>query len=70
MQEFGDCFYGNGVQVGAYARLYLGYHYKQIGKDKEAQALFDEIRQNYPDAVNHKGKSLLGMMPASVGEEG
>lgn len=63
MQEFGDCFYGNGVQVGAYARLYLGYHYKQIGKDKEAQALFDDIRQNYPDAVNHKGKSLLDMMP-------
>jgi hypothetical protein len=63
IKDFGDCYYGNGVQVGAYARLYLAYHYKKIGKDKEAQLLFDEIRNNYPDAVNHKGKPLIEMLP-------
>jgi TolA-binding protein len=63
IKEFGDCYYGNGVQVGAYARLYLGYYYKEKGKEKEAAALFDEIRKDYPDAVNHKGKRLAELLP-------
>jgi TolA-binding protein len=63
IKDFGDCYYGNGVQVGAYARLYLGYYYKEKGMEKEAKALFDEIRKNYPDAVNHKGKRLVDNLP-------
>lgn len=63
IKDFGDCYYGNGVQVGAYARFYLAYYYKEAGKDKEAKVLFDEIRKDYPDAVNHKGKLLIEMLP-------
>ena len=63
IKDFGDCFYGSGVQVGAYARLHLGYYYKEKGMAKEAQALFDEIRKNYPEAVNHKGKRLVDILP-------
>ena len=63
MKDFNDCYYGSGVQVGAYARLYLAYYYKELGKEKESKALFDEIRNNYPDAVNHKGKLLINMLP-------
>ena len=63
IRDFGDCYYGSGVQVGAYARLYLAYYYKELGKEKEAKALFDEIRKDFPDAVNHKGKPLAGMLP-------
>ncbi len=63
IKDFGDCYYGNGVQVGAYARFYLAYYYKEAGKEKEAKALFDEIRKDYPDAVNHKGKLLIDMLP-------
>lgn len=63
IKDFGDCYYGSGVQVGAYARLYLAYYYKEIGKEKEAKTLFDEIRRNFPDAVNHKGKLLVNMLP-------
>ena len=61
--DFGDCYYGSGVQVGAYARPYLAYYYKEIGKEKESKVLFDEIRKDYPDAVNHKGKLLIDMLP-------
>ena len=61
--DFGDCFYGSGVQVGAYARLYLAYHCQETGKAKEAAALFEEIRKDYPDAVNHKGRLLKDIMP-------
>jgi hypothetical protein len=31
IKDFGDCYYGSGVQVRAYARFYLGYHYKENG---------------------------------------
>ena len=63
IREFGDCYYGSGVQVGAYARLYLGRHYMAKGMTKEAKALFDEIRKDYPDAVNHQGQPLVGALP-------
>lgn len=63
IKDFSDCFYGNGVQVGAYARFYLGFYYQKAGKTAEAKALFDEIRKDYPEAVNHKGKRLVSMLP-------
>jgi len=55
---FSDCYYGDGVQVGAYARYYLAYHFKEIGKEEEAEALFKEIAGKYPDAIDHKGRFL------------
>ena len=63
IKDFGDCFYGNGVQVGAYARFYLAHHYQKAGKEKEAKALFDEIRNDYPDAIDHKGRKLAALLP-------
>lgn len=63
IREFGNCYYGSGVQVGAYARLYLGRHYMAKGMTKEAKALFDEIRKDYPNAINHQGQPLAGFLP-------
>jgi hypothetical protein len=63
IREFGDCCYGSGVQVGAYARFYLGRHCLGKGMPKEAEALFDEIRKDYPDAVNHQGHLLVDSLP-------
>lgn len=61
--EFGDCRYGNGVQVGAYARFHLAHYYQKTGKADEAAALFKEIREQFPDAVDHKGRLLADIMP-------
>lgn len=58
IEKHSSCFYPSGVQVGAYARLYLGMRYKRDGKDAEARKLFDELRTAYPDAVDHKGQLL------------
>ncbi len=58
IEGFSDCFYGDGVQVGAYARYYLAYYYKEAGDAEKAEALFEEIRTRYPDAISHKGKFL------------
>lgn len=61
--DFADCWYGDGVQVGAYARFTLANYYQQQGKNDEAARLFSEIREHYPDAVNHKGRPLAEIMP-------
>jgi hypothetical protein len=56
--DFSDCFYGDGVQVGAYSRYLLAHHYSEEGKAAEAKALFAEVASKYPMAIDHKGKFL------------
>ncbi len=57
--QFGGCYYSNGVNVGAYARLYLGMRYKRDGEeDEKAAKLFSDLRKNHPDAIDHKGQLL------------
>ena len=60
--DFSDCYYGDGVQVGAYARYYLAYHYKESGNTKKAAELFDEIGELYPNAIDHKAKLLSALI--------
>jgi len=63
IEKFGECFYGDGVRVGAYARYVLGETYLDEGKPKRAKELFDEIRNGFPDAIDHKGNSLVAILP-------
>lgn len=58
IEKYSGCYYETGVNIGAYARLYLGMRYKNEGKEKEAEALFEELKSLYPDAIDHKGKLL------------
>jgi len=58
IDDFSDCYYGDGVQVGAYARYYLAYHYKESGEPNKADKLFSELEQKYPDAIDHNGNLL------------
>lgn len=59
IEVYSDCYYGDGVQVGAYARYYLGYYYKKKGETDKAKELFDEIRKDYPNSITHSGKPLV-----------
>ncbi len=54
-----NCYFPNGVRVGAYARLYLGLHLQRSGNKPGAQKLFDEIRDFYPAAIDHEGRRLV-----------
>ncbi len=59
---FSDCYYGDGVQVGAYARFVLAHYYKSIGEDEQAAKLLKEINGKYPDAIDHNGRRLSDLM--------
>jgi hypothetical protein len=62
--KHGDCYFGNGVQVGSFGRYLLGHAYLDQGKDAEARKLFDEIRADYPNALTPGGASLVAVMKA------
>lgn len=59
IEKFNDCFYGDGVQVGAYARFLLAEDYKSKGEQEKAAALYVELKAKYPDAVDHSGNLLM-----------
>ena len=65
----GDCFYGDGVQVGAFARFFLGKVYRANGNAEKAAMLFAEIRKDYPEAIDHNGRLLIEQLPPA-GTEG
>lgn len=67
--QFGDCRYGDGAQVAAYARWYLAKLYAKTGRADEAQRLFDEIRTDYPDAVTHQGALFATLLPKNANPE-
>ncbi|MFH0909500.1 MAG: DUF3108 domain-containing protein [bacterium] len=62
--EYGDCMYGDGVQVGAYARFLLAGYCKDIGESQDADKNLEEMRQNYPEAIDHSGNSLAEQLSA------
>lgn len=58
IEGFSDCFYGDGVQVGAYARYQLAHHYKNAGETEKAKDFFDQVTKTFPGAIDHKGRLL------------
>lgn len=66
VDKYNDCFYGDGVQVGAYARFLLAQDYKNSGDTDKAAALSREIKANYPDAIDHRGNLLVDDLKSSV----
>lgn len=60
--SYSDCYYGDGVQVGPYARYYLAKRYQHDNRNDKAQALYKEISALYPDAVTHAGTLLASSL--------
>jgi hypothetical protein len=63
IDKYGDCFYTDGVQVGAYARLLLGRSLNTQGDKEKADALFRQIKTRYPDAIGHKQELVTDLIP-------
>jgi serine/threonine protein kinase len=64
IEKYNDCFYGDGVQVGAYARFLLAEDYKSQGETDKAKALFSEIKVKYAGAIDHRGNLLVDSLKA------
>ena len=69
IEDFSDCFYGNGVQVGGWARFLRMADLKSDGKDKEAAELEKQIRTKYPKSINHSGILLVDIIDQMAEEE-
>ena len=59
IEKYNDCMYGDSVQVGAFARFLLEREYSSKGESKKAEALANEIKTAYPDAIDHGGNLLV-----------
>jgi tetratricopeptide (TPR) repeat protein len=58
IEKYNDCYYGDGVQVGALARFWLANYYNHTGENEKAEALYKEIKNNCSDALDHNGQFL------------
>ena len=65
IENYSDCFYGDGAQVGAYARLYLAGELERSGDTAGAEKLYGEIRSLHPTAHAHNGKPFSEILPAA-----
>jgi hypothetical protein len=66
IERCNDCFYGDGVQVGAYARFLLAADYKSKREQEKAAALYIELKTKYSDAVDHNGRLLADSINAEA----
>jgi hypothetical protein len=66
MEKYSDCFYGDGVQVGAYARFLLAQDFRSKLELKKADALDEEVKAKFPDAVDHSGHLLVDSLKAEM----
>ena len=59
IEAHGDSWYGDGVQVGAFARVQLAAFYAADGRLAEARVLARDVVDRFPGAVDHNGRQLL-----------
>ena len=58
----GDARYGDGTQVGAFARALLADHYRRTDRVDEAKKLAAEVAAAFPGAVDHSGNRLAEIL--------
>jgi beta-lactamase regulating signal transducer with metallopeptidase domain len=62
IQKYDDCYYGDGVQIGAFARFCLADYYSKTNENEKAEALYKEIKDNYSEAIDHSGQLLINLI--------
>jgi beta-lactamase regulating signal transducer with metallopeptidase domain len=62
IEKYNDCYYGDGVQIGAFARFCLADYYSKTNENEKAEALYKEIKDNYSEAIDHSGQLLINLI--------
>ena len=65
IRDYNDAWYGDGTQVGPYARTLLALQLKKAGDIDGARRLAAEVATYTPDAVEHQGRSLVESLRAA-----
>lgn len=60
--DHSDARYGDGTQVGAFARALLADWYARSGRKDEARKLAAEMVEKYPGAVDHSGGRIADVL--------
>ncbi len=63
IERYPNSFYGDGVQVGTYARYLLGWTLHRAGDKEGAREQFEIIADESPNAIGHRGQRLLDALP-------
>jgi len=62
IKQYDRCRYGDGVQVGAYATYLLADLLRRRGRTQEAETLLKQLVDQYPNAVDHRRRSLRDLV--------
>jgi hypothetical protein len=62
IKDHSDTWYGDGVQVGAFARAQLAAYYAANDKTSDAKKLAKEVEERFPGAVDHGGRPLVDLL--------
>jgi len=58
IKTYSDCYYGDGVNVGAFARYLLAQYYMANGKKQKAEDIVKLLKAESPTAIDHQGNLL------------
>ncbi|MBN8460883.1 MAG: hypothetical protein J0M04_23890 [Verrucomicrobia bacterium] len=70
VEKFSDCYYFDGCQVGGYGRFVLALTLWESGEKDKARALLAELKKNFKDAIDHKGRPMSEIAEAAEKELG
>ncbi len=68
VEEFSDCYYFDGCQVGGYGRYVLALTLWESGDKDKALALLGELREKYKEAIDHKGRPMSALADSAEKE--
>ena len=63
INEFGDCYFDNGAQVGPLAHFILVQYYMMDNQPNEARDILDRLKEKFPDAIDHNNNALSKLIP-------
>ena len=62
IEEHADAWYGDGTQVGPFAKAQLAALYAVTNRSAEAALLAEEVERSFPEAVDHSGNRLTNTL--------
>ena len=62
IQNHNDCWFVNGMQVGAMARYHLINILMETGKQEESEKYREELKTSFPDAIDGTGKRISELL--------